>query len=59
MDKDYILDNYGTCDRNADCYWGKDKTGQFDGCLHPKVGWRGRECKHWYPDLNHPFLQSD
>lgn len=44
---DYIADNYGTCDRGADCYWGKDARGNFNGCL--RTGWRGRECLHWHP----------
>ena len=44
---EYLLDNYGTCERGADCYWGKNAVGQFDGCL--RTGWRGRECKHWQP----------
>lgn len=42
---DYLLDNYGTCDRGSDCYWGKDLAGRDDGCL--KTGWRGRACPHW------------
>ena len=45
--RDYLLDNYGTCDRGADCYWGKDGRGRFDGCL--RTGWRGRACEHWRP----------
>lgn len=44
---DYLLDHYGTCDREADCYWGQDKRGNYNGCL--RNGWRGRECKHWHP----------
>lgn len=44
---DYLLDHYGHCDRGADCYWGRDAAGQFDGCL--RIGWRGRGCKHWHP----------
>lgn len=44
---EYLLDNYGVCDREADCYHGKDKSGRFNGCL--RTGWRGRECKHWHP----------
>ena len=44
---DYILDTYGTCDRESDCYWGKDKQGKYNGCL--QVGWRGRDCLHWHP----------
>jgi hypothetical protein len=44
---EYLLDNYGTCDRGADCYWGKDAQGNFNGCL--RVGWIGRSCKHWKP----------
>ena len=44
---DYFLDNYGTCDREADCYWGKDKNGKWNGCL--KVAWKGRACPHWHP----------
>jgi hypothetical protein len=46
-EEEYALDNYGTCDREADCYWGKDAAGRFDGCL--RVGWRGRDCPHWHP----------
>lgn len=44
---DYLLDNYGQCDRGTDCYWGRNAAGQFNGCL--KVGWQGRGCKHWQP----------
>jgi hypothetical protein len=44
---DYLLDNYGECDRNEGCYWGKDKFGNFNGCL--RTGWKGRACKHWRP----------
>lgn len=44
---DYLLDNYGTCDREAGCYWGKDSCGNYNGCL--RNGWRGRACKHWHP----------
>lgn len=44
---EYLLDNYGACDRGADCYWGKDTRGAFNGCL--KTGWRGRACRHWQP----------
>lgn len=44
---DYLADNYGTCDRGADCYHGKDDRGRFNGCL--RVGWKGRACKHWHP----------
>lgn len=43
----YIADNYGSCARGSDCYWGKDHHGHFDGCL--KTGWRGTACKHWRP----------
>lgn len=44
---DYLLDNYGSCDRGADCYWGRDAQGRPNGCL--AMGWRGRSCKHWQP----------
>lgn len=44
---DYLLDNYGACDRSSDCFWGKDAKGQWNGCL--KIGWKGRACKHWHP----------
>ncbi len=44
---DYLLDNYGECDRGANCYWGRDALGRFNGCL--KTGWRGRACNHWHP----------
>lgn len=44
---DYLLDNYGTCSRGADCYWGHDTMGRYDGCL--KTGWIGRACPHWKP----------
>lgn len=44
---DYYLDNYGTCDREADCFWGKDAQGNFNGCLRNE--WRGRACMHWHP----------
>lgn len=44
---EYIADHYGRCDREADCYHGKDGDGRFDGCL--QVGWRGRSCHHWHP----------
>jgi hypothetical protein len=44
---EYLLDNYGVCDRDADCYWGKDEYGLDNGCL--RLGWRGRKCKHWHP----------
>jgi hypothetical protein len=44
---DYMLDNYGTCDRGADCYWGKDERGNRNGCLF--AGWLGRKCAHWQP----------
>lgn len=43
----YLADNYGTCKRGPDCYWGKDARGEFNGCL--KVGWRGCGCPHWVP----------
>lgn len=43
----YIADNYGTCDRGADCYHGKDEQGRYNGCL--RVGWRGCACPHWHP----------
>lgn len=43
----YIADNYGTCDRAADCYWGTDLLGHYNGCL--RVGWSGVECPHWHP----------
>lgn len=48
---DYVLDNYGTCDRLTEkrnnCYWGTDNRGNENGCL--KVGWKGRGCPHWHP----------
>lgn len=48
---DYVLEHYGTCDRDAgkqnNCYWGKDGAGRENGCL--KTGWRGRDCPHWHP----------
>lgn len=44
---DYLLDNYGTCARGADCYHGTDHRGRPDGCA--KVGWKGRACTHWHP----------
>jgi hypothetical protein len=44
---DYIADNYGHCDRGADCYHGTDAARRFNGCL--RTGWRGRDCKHWHP----------
>lgn len=44
---DYLLDYYGTCDRDEDCYWGKDQLGRPNGCLN--VGWKGRGCPHWKP----------
>lgn len=44
---DYIADNYGSCERGADCYWGRDGAGRFNGCL--RVGWRGRDCENWRP----------
>lgn len=44
---DYLLDNYGTCARETDCYWGKDERGEWNGCH--RTGWRGRQCKHWKP----------
>jgi hypothetical protein len=47
----YIADHHGSCDRDKpkrnDCYWGKDATGRYNGCL--KVGWLGRACPHWHP----------
>lgn len=43
----YISDNYGSCDRGADCYHGRDKSGRFNGCL--RTGWRGVACPHWRP----------
>lgn len=49
----YLLDNYGTCERDRpgrnDCYWGKDERGNYNGCL--KVGWLGRGCPHWRPNV--------
>ena len=45
--RDYLLDNYGTCDRGGDCFWGKDKRGNYNGCL--RLEWRGRACRHWHP----------
>ena len=42
---DYLLDNYGECNRGSDCYWGTDALGRWNGCL--RTGWRGRQCKHW------------
>lgn len=45
--EEYLLDHYGTCDRDADCYWGRNKVGAYDGCL--RTGWRGRACGHWHP----------
>ena len=44
---EYLRDNFGTCDRDAACYWGKDERGEFNGCL--KTGWLGRGCQHWHP----------
>jgi len=44
---EYLLDNYGSCDRGADCYWGKDRQGRRNGCLY--TGWLGRACNHWHP----------
>ena len=44
---DYIADNYGECDRGADCYHGKDSRGRPNGCL--RLGWLGRKCPHWHP----------
>ena len=44
---DYIADNYGTCARGSDCYWGTNVAGKLNGCL--RVGWRGRDCAHWRP----------
>lgn len=44
---DYLLDNYGHCDRAEDCYHGRDAAGRFNGCL--RIGWQGRACKHWHP----------
>ena len=44
---DYITDNYGTCDRGADCYHGKDAAGRFNGCL--RTGWKGKACPYWHP----------
>lgn len=44
---DYLLDNYGICERGPDCYWGKDSGGRYNGCL--KTGWRGQQCDHWKP----------
>ena len=43
----YLLDNYGECDRNEDCYWGKDSVGNWNGCL--RLGWKGQSCLHWHP----------
>lgn len=43
----YIADNYGTCDRGADCYHGTDSRGRLNGCL--RTGWRGVSCSHWHP----------
>lgn len=37
---EYLLDNYGTCELEAGCYW-------CPGCL--KNGWLGRACPHWKP----------
>jgi hypothetical protein len=49
--REYILDNYGSCDRDTpkrnDCFWGKDENGKDNGCN--QVGWKGRACKHWHP----------
>ena len=44
---DYLLDHYGFCDRETDCYWGKDAKGRDNGCN--KIGWKGRSCPHWHP----------
>lgn len=44
---EYLADNYGTCDRDADCYHGRDANGHFNGCLF--LGWKGRGCPHWHP----------
>lgn len=54
----YFLDNYGSCDRGPDCYWGKDPSGNFNGCL--KMGWRGRACPYWKPlgALDHKTLKA-
>ena len=40
---DYILDNYGTCERGADCYFSRN------GCRNPVNEWRGRACIYWQP----------
>jgi hypothetical protein len=45
--KEYLLDNYGECDRGPDCYWGKDSKENWNGCL--RMGWKGRACSHWKP----------
>ncbi len=44
---EYLLDNYGECERGEDCYWGKNAFGRWDGCL--RTGWKGRLCKYWKP----------
>jgi len=36
----YIINNYGTCDKEAGCY-------TDNGCL--KMGWIGVRCPHWHP----------
>ena len=41
--EDYVLDNYGECDRGPDCYWNRDHLGV--GCL--RGAWLGRACPHW------------
>lgn len=43
----YIKNNYGICDREENCYHGKDANGHLNGCL--ATGWMGMQCPHWHP----------